>query len=1080
LDSSDGILFLGSTTHGEYQQMLGRNGALERRLQQVPVREFNATETRELLKKSVVPMLEKKYSGRDAQGAVVPGKINDEAIDVAIRRSREYLPNSNRPEGPFKLLQDAMVRAHRKAGSQAPVLTDKDVSRFVVDRLQLPLDPGDPKNFYEGIEKVKGDLREKVVDQHRVTDAMVDLWQDVQMGMGSKDHHKVMLVAGPTGAGKTFSAQQFAKAALGSEDRFLEIDATKYSTGGLSLNSLIGAPPGVESSQNFKGILPEFLAGKGKGANVIVINEIDKAHPDLMKTLMEMLDSGKLQGGDGKTYQLGKSLIVLTTNKGDDRIYPRGTKGALSRKDIEARLDKITDRDVRGYFMEPNADDLYNTSQKLPPSVLNRIDRAVAAAPPSREGAIKVARQEVARLSGEYEQNYRYKIAFDNAALERMVDGHYVPEDGVRDLVRAVKAKVNETVKVAFNELGVGAGDTLSVSLQLGAHGEPGSFVVSKGGSSKHASIKAPAAISSFDNPLMDPEARQGLVTLEKRLGERVFGQEDAVKMSTRAIKNQLVNAQGNQPARLLYLGSTGTGKTELGKAIAKEHYGNEGKMIAFDMGNVKWEGDMNNIFGSPQGIAGSNKTSPFEQFLQDHPDGGVIIFDEIGNMGGARGSGEGNADKESMLKKFYGMLDEGRWVNAHGKRYDLSKYTLVFTSNEGQEVYNGLPSDDLRVAAWKGSKDRDSLNQILKKHGWPEALIARFNGNISLFKPLVVDERAMVAKKMVDKAVSGLTAQHGIKEITTDPDFYKEMGDAFFSHEEGARAMKIVSEGAMSDIIGDAILNNYDPERFKNSSLHLSLKDNYRGKFSFKGKVPPKREVKLSLQFKGPDGVQEYSVDLADQAVAKRLASRRSLLRTAYHEAGHAVANDPVVTGKKVDFITVRGQGGYGGYARYKNVGSVGSLSRESTIQEIGGLLAGREAEKMRGFGPDSGWTSDLEKARKLAQDAVTQYGLTDHALGLPVENGKVKVAHPKVQAEIQELLQEGEAYARDKLTRHWAQIRGVTEKLMKDGYMDGDDFEKTISLASAKASGTGVLDRHKSPPKDSCRDAFIRLLGK
>ena len=122
-----------------------------------------------------------------------------------------------------------------------------------------------------------------------------------------------------------------------------------------------------------------FYLEEARGLNVIVINELDKAHPDFAKAMMEMLDSGKLQGGDGKTYSLGKSLIVLTTNKGDDRIFPRDSGSALTREDIEKRLTKFSDKDIKSFFLERDPNHLYDSDQVLPPAIVERIDRAVPA-----------------------------------------------------------------------------------------------------------------------------------------------------------------------------------------------------------------------------------------------------------------------------------------------------------------------------------------------------------------------------------------------------------------------------------------------------------------------------------------------------------------------------------------------------------------------------------------------------------------------------------------------------------------------------------------------------------------------------
>ena len=1063
LDShTSGIRFIGSTTNNEFGRLIKDDDAFRRRLQQVTVREFTPDETVEVLREAWQKALEKKYNV----------KLDDDVLRAAVRAAPEYTPHSHRPEGPFKLLQDAAIQVHRKNKGSLATMQDQDVYNKVLTSLRSPLNPYDREKFTKDIENLRKDLSEKVVDQERVTDTMLDLWRDLNQSTGK--NHRTMLVAGPTGAGKTFSAQKFAELALGSEERLLEIDATKYATGGLSLNSLIGAPPGVVSSDKNNGLLAEFLDGRGRGQNVIVINEIDKAHPDFMRAIMELLDTGKFQAANGKTYYLGKSLIVFTTNKGDEYIYPRGNGGALSRKELEARLSRIRDKDVRGYFMQPGQKNLYDTSSELPASVLNRIDAAVPAGPPSYEGAQKIANQQVEKISKNLKDLYKFEVKLSNDAAKHFVDAYYVPEDGVRDLNRAVENTVNKIVMEMEKISKIKSGEILSIDF------ENANFI-GKLSSGIEVKLLAPR-VRNITNPLSDPEEKLKYANLEAELKKNVFGQDDAVAMTARAMRSKVINSQSKKPATFLYLGSTGTGKTELAKTLAQKKFGSADRLVSFNMGQVKWEGDLNNIFGSPLGIVGSEKMPPFEKFLNDFPEGGVILFDEIGNMGGGLTSHSANTGanaKGDMLKKFYEILDEGKWRSPHGKVYDLSKYVIGFTSNEGQELFEKLPSDDLRLAAWEENKGREKIIKLLKKHAWPEALVARFQGNIALFKPLMEEERINIAKKFVTKAIQEMTAQHEFKSITFDKDFYKVVANSFFSHTEGARNIGNLAEFGITDMIGKALFTLNDLENTKNAKLHFSVSDNYEDKFSYKGKTPPKREVLLKLKIQSPEGEENFISDLADEATEKRLTSAKDSLRTAYHEAGHATVNDPLKTGQKLEFVTIRGKGGYGGYARYKSNHSKQNLSYDDVAAKIGSLLAGREAEKMRGFVPDTGWASDLEKARQLAEAAVTHFGLTDNALGFPTKDGKVDLSNPKVQQVIAILLQAGEEYAKKSLKENWSALRLVTNHLVRNGHMDGATFDKLINKAGSSEFKKLASARSLAPPKENCQQFFRGLLG-
>ncbi|MCM2324405.1 MAG: AAA family ATPase, partial [Oligoflexia bacterium] len=1044
LDSRDGPKFIGSTTFAEYNRMVGSDAAIRRRFQTIDVPELSVADTKRLLRESAIPYYAKEF----ATDGTVP-MIGDDAIDALVKRSGEYLPDSARPEGPIKLLQDVMVREHRRNGPKNFTVSSKTVGSFVSERLRLPLDPSEPMTYYKQLDTLKAAMRETVIEQSKATDALVDLWGEANMGTSAKGRVKVALLAGSTGTGKTFAAQTLAEKALGDGKRLLELSANEYKSKD-DLWKLFGATTGYMGSDKNSGILPEFLDGRGKGYNVIVINEIEKASPQFREALMEMLDTGKITGGDGRTRELGKSLVVLTTNKGDDLIFPRGS-GELPRKLVEERAAKLGDKEIKNLLLKVDSADKYNKSSAMPPSFVQRIDRAVGMIPPSREGAEKTARNLVNRATAELLEQHGIAVKVDDAVLKDLVARVYVPEDGLRSVRASTATLVDQVRKAAFTDGKLSGSKSLTVSLD--SAGE--AYQVAVAGAPKSAvGIRLDSLIDTVKSPFFDPDKKTKLLSLEKSLAGRLFGQDDAIATASRAIRSRAINPDLKTPAAMLFMGPTATGKTELAKSLADEVYGSRELLGTFDMSEIKSQADLNNFFGSPRSYVGSDVDGPFEAFLKRNKDtGGVILFDEVGNIGSE--TAEGLTVKKSVLQKFYAMLQEGKWVSPLGDEYDLSKFTIVMTSNDGADIYQGLTNDRDRLAAWKQVSTQEATTQILKERGWPEPLVGRFKGNIVNFKPLMSEDRAKVAQKAIERYIDPIAKRHGIKEIRYADGFLKKVGDTFFSHEQGARRIEGLAENQLTDMIGSWLVDL--PEgSLKGRTLTLDLDDNYAGKTRFSGRTAPERKVTMKLELSGVGkAVESRSADVSALAAGRDLLPKRDSLRAAIHEAGHALVNDPRKTGTPVSRIAVGGNGGFTEFG--KRTGS-SFFTRERAVAEIAKILGGVEAEKAMGLGQSSGWQKDLQVAREFAEKAVLELGLSENSLTLRPRSFEA-------EQEINALLLEGQAEARRRLGEQVPELRTVAARLYRKGTLEADEFQKI-----AKQSTDPLLD---------CAGAFARLKG-
>lgn len=1056
--ASGDLMIVATDTPEEYQRAFGSDPGLRRRFTEIRVEEPRGEELFQKLNAWSLAKL----------GFVIEPTLMKRIISV----SSDFDMGSHEPARSVRLMEQVQNELSRKKR--------KEIKAEDIDKAAWNLygvGPQNPAEFVKKNEEARAELLKVVIDQPELVNSMMDLWREVNLGVGNKKHRSI-LVVGPTGSGKTYAGQNFAKYVLQDPERFLEIDATKFRNG--NFDSLIGTAR--YHSDAPQGILPEFLRGRGKGRNVILINEIEKAHPDLIKILMEMLDTGKLQGGDGQTYYLGRSLVVFTSNRGADEVFPPTHGQSLRQDELMKRLASFTDKRVRELFLKASADNLYDTYNVWGPAELQRIDRAVAVLPPSFEGAVSIVRNYAQHMTDQMTEKYFYSLEIDQHLAEELVRIFYSPEDGVRFVLQQAGDLMNRLHQEVL--LNFQPKEGYKMTAEWSHRDEAGLAFISVKNKKpkKELLVEGLLATNEQTNPLLDSASISRLQGLENELKNFVFGQDEAVRIVSRAVRTRALNAKMNVPGHALLLGSTGIGKTEMGRALAQVLYGSKQRIRQFGLGQVKSEHDWANIFGAARGVVGSEKMSPFEKALHEFPEGMVIILDEIGNMGADPMMPSSATPRSELLKRLYDMFEEGVWTSALGKTYDLRKHFILMTSNEGQEFFENLPNDDLRRAEWERVNERDFLQDLLRDHGWPEPLLGRIGNNIALMKPLLRDEQMKVAQKELERIFDQLKSAYDFENLKVADGFYERLSESFFSHSRGGRSLREVAENAVVDLVGQVLIeNSFQRDRLVNAEMILDVSDTYAGRFMKRSKDRSKREVILSIKIVFQDGAEnDYAINITREAKPKNLADLKSSLITAYHEAGHAVANQPELTGDRVGFITIRGEGNYGGYVRYESEDHIGTIDRQSVIARIARILAGQMAQELAGFPKDSGWSSDLRQARSIAEMAITHWGLSDEALKFPVADGAVLTQTQAVQTEISALVEAGKLEAERILRERWVLARMVATALVQRGHLEADEFLDLQEQSYKKESQVQqkLIGQSKIPARWRCA-GFLQNLA-
>jgi ATP-dependent Clp protease ATP-binding subunit ClpC len=293
----------------------------------------------------------------------------------------------------------------------------------------------------------------------------------------------------------------------------------------------------------------------------------------------------------------------------------------------------------------------------------------------------------------------------------------------------------------------------------------------------------------------LDIQETENLLTLEKQLGSKVIGQEEAISTISRAIRRNRVGIKGsNKPiGSFMFLGSTGVGKTFLAKCMSELLFGSPDNVIRIDMSEYMEKYNVSRLIGSPPGYVGYDEGGQLTEKVKNNPFA-VILFDEI----------------EKAHKDVYNILlqimDEGHLTDSFGRRINFTNTLIIMTSNIGSqkvmEYGNGigfaLPSKDDKAKA------RNSIIQKeLKKHFNPEFL-NRLDGSI-MFNPLGEEE----LKKIISIEMINLVNRLNEKEYIIE--FDRSVSNKIFelnSEEDyGARPVKRIIQNLCEDFLSDEIL---------------------------------------------------------------------------------------------------------------------------------------------------------------------------------------------------------------------------------------------------------------------------------
>ena len=314
---------IGATTTGEYHRYIEKDAALERRFQPVIVLEPSPEETLEIMHG-----LRERYETH--HGVLIPNQI----LEIAVRYGERSLPGRNFPDKAIDLIDEAAARTRLNKSLGFPILEEEDGTP-VVSREDIEAVVNSWGGIYvddqddEKLASIETELRKLVVGQDGAIRSLGSALRRARVGLGGRTRVSAsFLFVGPSGVGKTFLAKQLAIELFGSERSLVRLDMSEYQEPH-SISKLIGAPPGYVGHEQ-GGRLTEAV--RRQPFSVVLLDEIEKAHPDIYNAFLQVMDDGRMTDGLGRTVDFRR---VISDHDLEHRLQQSGSgrfSGRLERR----------------------------------------------------------------------------------------------------------------------------------------------------------------------------------------------------------------------------------------------------------------------------------------------------------------------------------------------------------------------------------------------------------------------------------------------------------------------------------------------------------------------------------------------------------------------------------------------------------------------------------------------------------------------------------------------------------------------------------------------------------------------------
>jgi len=412
---------IGASTTAEFRKHIEPDGALTRRFQVVWIDEPSYQETVEILL-GLKPRLEEHHS-------IV---IDKPLLEQIVRLTNRFVTDSHQPDKAIMVLDEACARRKLLTigtlapGMQTSVLELDDIGEVISRRTQVPVEVILTKDE-ERLLKIEEELGKSIIGQDHAISALAKAIRISRAGLKPANRPVVLLFAGPTGTGKTELAKVLSRFLFYDDSHLIQLDMSEYSEKHAAAK-ILGSPPGYVGFEEESHFIREIRLHP---YSVVLLDEIEKAHPDIMKTFLQVFDEGRLTDARGRKINCAEAIFIMTTNLGSGvKIKP--AIGFAVNEDETIRRQKAA---VESYQKAIVA--------YLSPELVNRIQEIVIFKPLSQEAISKILDLYVTATNNQLE-NREISITLDDSTKSLISEKGTSKKYGARFLKRVYDRWITE------------------------------------------------------------------------------------------------------------------------------------------------------------------------------------------------------------------------------------------------------------------------------------------------------------------------------------------------------------------------------------------------------------------------------------------------------------------------------------------------------------------------------------------------------------------------------------------------------------------------------------------------------------